>query len=241
MLDEMMKQVMDNFSKAKSVIGSIAYDMLLVNNKEDTPSYYLWRANSNHRSSSSREETLLIKDYHQLYLFGKRATDINLSELNIEFESSGVVIAEVLTIVFTFSSVWREAAAGDGVSKTNKNKRKRSTPQKKKTDNYPPSTARQPPAKKAKNNPPEKNSEKRKPSKRKTKSIESSSSNVLIDNIMPIKNSVPPLPPTSSQSSFKKNKTNTNLALHFFTKIVEKVFTDRFDKVIDKLLQHRSS
>jgi uncharacterized protein YqkB len=76
-----------------------------VNNKEDTPSYYLWRANSNHRSSSSREETLLIKDYHQLYLFGKRATDINLSELNIEFESSGVVIAEVLTIVFTFSSV----------------------------------------------------------------------------------------------------------------------------------------
>jgi hypothetical protein len=105
MLDEMMKQVMDNFSKAKSVIGSIAYDMLLVNNKEDTPSYYLWRANSNHRSSSPREETLLIKDYHQLYLFGKRATDINLSELNIEFESSGVVIAEVLTIVFTFSSV----------------------------------------------------------------------------------------------------------------------------------------
>jgi hypothetical protein len=59
---------------------------------------------------------------------------------------------------------------------------------------------------------------------------------------MPIKNSVPPLPPTSSQSSLKKkNKTNTNRALHFFTKIVEKVFTDRFDKVIDKLLQHRSS
>jgi hypothetical protein len=48
-----------------------------------------------------------------------------LSELNVQFESSNVVIADILTIVFTFSSVWQEAS-GAGVSK--KNKRKRSLP-----------------------------------------------------------------------------------------------------------------
>jgi hypothetical protein len=105
MIDEMMNKVMNNFPEAESLIGCIEYDMLLVNNKEDPPSYYLWRANSNQRSGSSREETLLKKDYHQLYIFGRKATEANMSDLNIQFESSSVVIAELLTIVFTFSSV----------------------------------------------------------------------------------------------------------------------------------------
>jgi hypothetical protein len=105
MIDEMMHKVMNNFPEAESLIGSIEYDMLLVNNKEDPPSYYLWRANSNQRSDSSREETLLKKDYHQLYFFGRKATELNMSDLNIQFESSSVVIADLLTIVFTFSSV----------------------------------------------------------------------------------------------------------------------------------------
>jgi len=105
MIDEMMHKVMNNFPEAESLIGSIEYDMLLVNNKEDPPSYYLWRANSNQRSDSSREETLLKKDYHQLYFFGRKATESNMSDLNIQFESSSVVIADLLTIVFTFSSV----------------------------------------------------------------------------------------------------------------------------------------
>jgi hypothetical protein len=105
MIDEMIHQVMTKFPKAKSLVGSIDYDMLLVNNKEEPPSYYLWRSNSNQRSSSPKEETIFKKDYHQLYFFGKKATEVNLSELNVQFEYSNVVIADILTIVFTFSSV----------------------------------------------------------------------------------------------------------------------------------------
>jgi hypothetical protein len=105
MIDKMINKVMANFPKSKSLIGNIDYDMLLVNNKEESPSYYLWRANSNQQSVSSREEILLKKDYHQLYFFGQRATEANMSDLNVQFESSSVVIAEILTIVFTFSSV----------------------------------------------------------------------------------------------------------------------------------------
>jgi hypothetical protein len=118
-----------------------------------------------------------------------------------------------------------------------KTKEKRSTSQKKKTNSYPPSTS-EPATKKAKNNP-EKNLEKQKPSKRKPKSIESSSSNVLIDNIMPVKNSSPVLLPTSEVPPLKKNKTNRTL--YFLSRIAERVFKEKFENMLDKLLQKRSS
>jgi hypothetical protein len=111
MLDEMMSKVMNNFPKEESLVGSIRYDMLLASSKAEPPSYYLWRANSNQRMNSSGsgggggiEEILLRKEYHELYLFGQRATKTNMSELQLQFPSSDVVIAEILTIVFTFSS-----------------------------------------------------------------------------------------------------------------------------------------
>jgi hypothetical protein len=37
MIDEMIHQVMTKFPEAKSLVGSIDYDMLLVNNKEEPP------------------------------------------------------------------------------------------------------------------------------------------------------------------------------------------------------------
>jgi hypothetical protein len=70
MLEEMINKVFSHFPKAESIIGSIQYDMLLVSTKEDVPSYYLWRANSNQRTLPT-EETLLKKDHNQLYLFGQ--------------------------------------------------------------------------------------------------------------------------------------------------------------------------
>jgi hypothetical protein len=116
---------------------------------------------------------------------------------------------------------------------TQKNKRKRSIPQKKKATSYhhsssPPSSP--PVAKKAKINP-AKVSEKRQPSKRKAKSIDSPSSNVLIDNIMPVKESAPDL---SVSSPSKKPKTNRTL--HFLSQVAEKVFKDKFEKMLDKML-----
>ena len=65
MVDTMMKQVMNNFSEEESLFCNTEYDMLLVNNKEDDPSYYVWRANSNQRADSSTEEILLKKEYHE--------------------------------------------------------------------------------------------------------------------------------------------------------------------------------
>ena len=106
MIDDLIKKVMAQFPKSKSILGNIQYDMLLVSHKDPDPSYYLWRANSNQRTTSrSTEETLLQVDQGQLYLFGQKATEVDMAELNVDFQSSGIVIAELLTIVFTFSSV----------------------------------------------------------------------------------------------------------------------------------------
>jgi len=61
MLDTLIRKVMNRFPKARTVVGSISYDMLLVDAKDqNNPSYYLWRANSNQRSASNTEETVLL-------------------------------------------------------------------------------------------------------------------------------------------------------------------------------------
>ena len=105
MLEEMITKVMNNFPTEESLFANIQYDMLLVSKSEATPSYYLWRANSNLRSNYPTEEILLTKEQHQLYLFGQKATQANMADLQHQFASSDVVIAQLLTIVFTFSSV----------------------------------------------------------------------------------------------------------------------------------------
>jgi hypothetical protein len=105
MLEDLLSKVMNQFPETESLIGTIQYDMLLMSNKEDDPSYYVWRANSNQRSGSSTEETFLNKEYHQLYFFGQKAINADISELNIDFESSNMVVADILAIVFTFASM----------------------------------------------------------------------------------------------------------------------------------------
>ena len=107
--------------------------------KKDDSGYYLWQANSNQWTDSGTEETLQQKEYHQLYIFGQRVIEFDIEELAKQFQSSSVVIADILTIVFTFTSAWyykvaAAVAADDGTPKNNK--MERNQPQKKVTS-YP--------------------------------------------------------------------------------------------------------
>jgi hypothetical protein len=53
-----------------------------------------------------------------LYIFDQRVTESDLEELAKQFQSSSVVISDILMIVFTFTSAWYyEVAAGDGTPK----------------------------------------------------------------------------------------------------------------------------
>jgi len=61
MIDVMIQKVMKRFSTARSLIGQIDYDRLLVSqnaNTNEPVSYYLFRANSNQRASSKIIEKL---------------------------------------------------------------------------------------------------------------------------------------------------------------------------------------
>jgi len=107
MIDVMIQKVMKRFSTAQSLIGQIDYDRLLVSqnaNTNEPVSYYLFRANSNQRASSKIIEKTLSLDQHQLYLFGKKALEVDLSELSDEFiQKSGAVVHSILAVVYTFS------------------------------------------------------------------------------------------------------------------------------------------
>jgi len=107
MLDVMIQKVMSHFPSAKTLIGQIDYDRLLTSQNPATNepiSYYLYRANSNQQVSGKIVEKTLSFDQHQLYLFGKRALAVDLSELSDEFiQKSGAVVHSILAVVFTFS------------------------------------------------------------------------------------------------------------------------------------------
>jgi hypothetical protein len=102
MIDTMMSKVMNRFPNAESVVGMIGYDLLLAGKDPREKSFYIFRANSNQRLSARTEETVLSLDQHELYLFARKATRVHLNDLSIDFQSSDVTIAAVLSIVFSF-------------------------------------------------------------------------------------------------------------------------------------------
>jgi hypothetical protein len=106
MLDMLMKYVMNKFKENTDIIGIIDYDLLLVNNIDpNAPSYYIFTANSNQRVSTNTKETRFLLTRDQLYLFARRALQINIPELEVDFKDSNLVISSVIAIVFTFTSV----------------------------------------------------------------------------------------------------------------------------------------
>ena len=106
MINMLMDYVMNEFQENHDIIGIIDYDLLLVNNMDpNAPSYYIFTANSNQRVSSSTKETRFLLTRDQLYLFARRALQINIPELEIDFKDSNLVISSVIAIVFTFTSV----------------------------------------------------------------------------------------------------------------------------------------
>jgi hypothetical protein len=105
MLDTLLSKVMDRFSNASTVVGVTGYDMLLSSQDPNEKTYYIFRANSNQRQSSHTIETVLSLDQHEIFLFGREASNVDLNDLAVEFRSSGVVIAAILSIVFSFFSL----------------------------------------------------------------------------------------------------------------------------------------
>lgn len=87
------------------LLGSISYDLLLVDPNSNPKSYYIWRANSNSATMSGNEETYFRLTYDNLFRFVRNSLNIHIPDLNIFFQSSNVVVEQVLAVVFSFVKI----------------------------------------------------------------------------------------------------------------------------------------
>jgi len=92
--------LMKKYKKGGDIIGMIDYDLLLVSSV-NPESFYIHTANSNQRSSKT-QETRFSLSRDNLYIFARRALQINIPDLEINFQESKMVISSVIALVFTF-------------------------------------------------------------------------------------------------------------------------------------------
>ena len=105
MIHEIINKVKKQFPKDQQVIGMIDYDLLLIADDTDPKSYYIWRANSNHRLNLDTNETIVTLNHHSLFNFIRDSALVNVPTLNANYRHSKVSIERVLAIVFTFVPV----------------------------------------------------------------------------------------------------------------------------------------
>jgi hypothetical protein len=105
MIDLVLTHVMSRFPIGKQILGSISYDLLLVDPKSNPKSYYIWKANSNQTVLDTNGEILISLSHDNVFRFIQNAARVDIPSLNINFRNSNVVVERVLAIVFSFATV----------------------------------------------------------------------------------------------------------------------------------------
>jgi hypothetical protein len=95
-------QLLIRFPNIPRFKASIRYDLLLSDPKQDEPSFYVWRANSNHRNYDENNEIVLEHSPDDLFQFVNNCLNVHIPDLEIDFHNSSVIIVKVLAIVFSF-------------------------------------------------------------------------------------------------------------------------------------------
>lgn len=103
-LQHIIDYLMKLYDLNTQFLASISYDLVLVDPKSNPKSYYIWRANSNASIISAlSHETFLPLTYDNLYRFVNDSVFNNqVSDFDIFFASSSVVVDRILAIVITF-------------------------------------------------------------------------------------------------------------------------------------------
>ena len=100
----LLQNVMSKFPGGSRVLAAINYDVLLVNPRNDPPSYYVWRANTNQSVFDNNNEQLVKLTYNNLYTFIQDAAYVDLPSLSLYFAESSVQIDRLCAIVFSFAT-----------------------------------------------------------------------------------------------------------------------------------------
>jgi len=90
------------FNLQTRILGSMRYDLVLCNQQSDPPTYYIWRANTNHAEFDENNEISINFTHANVLRFCQNAANVNIPDLNIYFDASNVVIDRCLAIVLSF-------------------------------------------------------------------------------------------------------------------------------------------
>jgi hypothetical protein len=95
----------EHFQTNAVLLGSISYDFLLVDPKQDSNSYYIWRSNSNAVHFTAHEESYFTLSYMNVANFVRSIFSMDASSFDVNFENSKVVIDRILAVVLTFLKI----------------------------------------------------------------------------------------------------------------------------------------
>jgi hypothetical protein len=98
-------QLSNKFPQIPRFKASIRYDLLLSDPKQNPASFYIWRANSNHRNYDENNEIVLENSPDHLFQFVNNCLNAHIPDLEIDFRNSNVIVAKVLAVVFSFVTI----------------------------------------------------------------------------------------------------------------------------------------
>ena len=105
MINLVITHVMSRFPIGQRLLGSISYDLLLVDPKSNPKSYYIWKANSNQTMLNTNGEILISLSHDNVFRFIQNSFRVDIPSLSINFRNSNVVVERLLTVVFSFATV----------------------------------------------------------------------------------------------------------------------------------------
>jgi hypothetical protein len=103
--ETVLNYLMNHFVHNSLLLGSISYDFLLVDPKENPKSFYIWRSNSNAVHFSAHEEVQFTLNHVNVVNFIQSIFQTDPASLSIYFENSSISIERTLAVVLTFLNV----------------------------------------------------------------------------------------------------------------------------------------
>lgn len=90
------------FQLQSQLVVSVHYDLLLCDTKASPPTYYIWVSNTNRTTLDVDQQTQMTITYDNISRLTENVTNVNVSDLQVNFINSDITVDRVLAIVFTF-------------------------------------------------------------------------------------------------------------------------------------------
>ena len=104
-LDTLLEKIIMYFPLNSRILASVNYDLVLRDPDSNPTSFYIWKANSNQHRFDQNTEIVLVNNPANLARYARGIPFENVSDLNINFRNSQVIVDRLLTVVCSFMLV----------------------------------------------------------------------------------------------------------------------------------------